>query len=92
MEKELRGLEEEARAKIQLNSLRATLKKVPYWKTPYHDGIHGIWFSKIIYIKDKMAIKINRCLQEIDIPEWMTKEKTTLIQIDPQKGTNPQQQ
>ena len=30
---------------------------------------------------------MNRCLQETNIPEWMTKGKTTLIQKDPQKGT-----
>ena len=32
---------------------------------------------------------MNRCQQEADIPEWMTKGKTTLIQKDPNKGTAP---
>ena len=40
MGKEL-GLEEGLKAKIHHESLRATLKKVPNWKTPGHDGIHG---------------------------------------------------
>ena len=30
---------------------------------------------------------MNRYLQETDIPEWMTKGKTTLIQKTPEKGT-----
>ena len=30
---------------------------------------------------------MNRCLQETQVPEWMTKGKTTLIQKDPSKGT-----
>ena len=44
MEKELQGLEESPKMKIHLNSLRATLKKVPNWKTLGHDGIHAFWF------------------------------------------------
>ena len=32
-----------------------------------------------------LAMKMNKCLGEADIPEWMTKKKTTLIQKDPQK-------
>ena len=31
----------------------------------------------------------NRCLQKTDILEWLTKEKTTLIQKDTKKGTTP---
>ena len=42
MGKEFKGLED--RPKARLNSLRATVKKVPNWKTPGHDGIHGYWF------------------------------------------------
>ena len=36
-----------------------------------------------------MAQQLNKCLQEANIPEWMTKVKTTLIQKDPRKGTIP---
>ena len=32
---------------------------------------------------------MNRCLQGAHIPEWLTKEKTTLIQKDPVKRTAP---
>ena len=44
MGKELERLEEGLIMKIHLDLLRATLKKVPSWKTPSHDGIHGFWF------------------------------------------------
>ena len=30
---------------------------------------------------------MNRCLQNAQVPAWMTKGKTTLIQKDPSKGT-----
>ena len=32
------------RQKIIHDSLRATLINIPNWKTPGHDGLHGIWF------------------------------------------------
>ena len=32
---------------------------------------------------------MNRCLQDAQVPGWMTKGKTTLIQKDPSKGTAP---
>ena len=43
--KQLQGLEEERQAKIHLNLLRATLKKVPNWKTPGQYVIHGYWLK-----------------------------------------------
>ena len=41
MKKELQGIDVGIKADIHLESLRATLKKVPNWKTPGRDGIHG---------------------------------------------------
>ena len=32
---------------------------------------------------------MNRCLQDAQVPDWMTKGKTTLIQKDPSKGIAP---
>ena len=37
-------------------------------------------------------MEMNRCLEEIGIPKWMTKRKTILIQKDSQKGTFQQPQ
>ena len=58
-------------------------------KIPGHDGIHGFWFKKISSPSTRLAIEVNRCLQDAQIPEWMTKGKTALIQKDPSKGTAP---
>ena len=32
-------------------------------------------FKKFTPIHDRLAIEMNRCLEETDIPEWMTKRK-----------------
>ena len=42
-----KGLEKGPKAKIHLDSQRVTLKKVPNWKTPDHDGMTWILASKI---------------------------------------------
>ena len=72
MGKELEGLDKGPKAKIHLESFKATLRKVPNWKTPGHDVIHGLWFKKFNSIHVRLAIKMNRCLQETDILEWIT--------------------
>ena len=74
---------------IHIELLKNTLKKISNWKTPGHDGINGFWFKKFTSIHDRLALEINICLQDAQVPDWMTKGKTTLIQKDPSKGTAP---
>ena len=56
MKKELQELEEGPEANVHLNSLRATLKKIPNWKTPGHDSIHGFWFKNFKCIHDRWTL------------------------------------
>ena len=55
-------------------------KKISTCKTPGPDGIHGFWFKKFPSIYDRLALKMNRCLQGAHVLEWWTKGKTTLIE------------
>ena len=87
MKGELEGLEEGLKAEILIELLKKTLKKISNWKTPGHDGIHGYWFKKFTPINDRLALEINRCLKRTQVPDRITKGKTTLIQKDPSKGT-----
>ena len=82
MTRELEGLEEGPKAEIHIELLKKTLKKISNEKTPGHDGIHGFWFKKFTPIHDKVALEMNRCLQDAQVPDWM-------IQKDPTKGTVP---
>ena len=58
---------------------RNDTKKISNWKTPGHDRIHGFWFKKFISIHDRVTLEMKKCLQGTQLPEWMTKGKTTLI-------------
>ena len=89
MIRELEGLEKGPKAEINIELLKKTLKKISNWKTPGHDGIHGFWFKKFTSFHDKLALEMNRCLQDAQVPDWMTEGNTTLIQKDLSKGTAP---
>ena len=60
-------------------------KKISNWKTPGHDGIHGFWLKKFTSIHNRLALEMNKCLQRAHVPKWMTKRRTTLIQMGPSK-------
>ena len=51
--------------------------------------IHGFWFKKFTSIHDRLALEMNRCLQGAHVLEWITKGKTTFIQKDQSKRTDP---
>ena len=68
---------------------KTTLKRISNWKAPGHNEIHGFWFKKFTSIHSRLALQMNRCLQGMQVPEWMTKGKTTLSQKDHRKGTAP---
>ena len=74
---------------IHINLLKTTLKRISKWKAPGHDRIHGFWFKKFNSNHGRLTLEMNRCLQGAQVPEWMIKGKTTLIQKDPSKGTAP---
>ena len=77
MKNELQIHEEGPEEEMRLYSLRAILEK----KRNLHVLMAYIdsGFKKNTSIHNRLAIKMNRCLQETYIPEWMTKGKTTLI-------------
>ena len=85
--RELDRLEEGLKMEIHVDLLTITLKRISNWNAPGHDGIHGFWFKKFTSIHGRLAQEMNRCLQDVRVPEWMTKGKATLIQKDPSKGT-----
>ena len=87
--RELDGLEEGPKIEIHVDLLKTTLKRISNWKAPGHDGIYGFWFKKFTSIHGRLPLEMNRCLQDAHVPEWMTKRKTTLIQKDSSKGTDP---
>ena len=84
---DLDGLEEAPEMEIHVDLLNTTLKRISNWKAPGHDGIQDFWFKKFTSIHGKLALEMNRCLQDVQVLEWVTKGRTTLIQKEPSKRT-----
>ena len=80
MEKEFEGLEEDRRRKYASTPSDENSKKYQIGKRLTIILYMETGFKKFSPIPNRMAIKMNRCLQETDIPEWITKGKLTLIQ------------
>ena len=59
------------------------LKHLPNWKRTGHDGIHEFWLKQLSNLKPRMAIQLNECLQEKNMPVWMT---TDVIIKDTENG------
>ena len=85
IEREFGILEEGAKVEIHLDALKTTRTKIPNWVTTGEVCIHWYYF-KIIYIYDRLAPEMNKCIQKIEVQEWRTKGRTILIQ-----KTNPKE-
>ena len=62
------------------------IKKIPYWKAPGPDGVHGYWFKSIKAIRPVLATLLNKALQSGNVPERLTSGKTVVIVKDKDKG------
>ena len=47
----------------------------------------GFWFKNITALHHAMALGLDDCLKTGNVPDWMVKEGTVLIQQDSAKGT-----
>ena len=80
IEKELKDVVKQQDIDITPNKIRQQTSKMANWKAPGPDGLQGFWLK---YFKSTtIGLTLNKCLDEQDIPDWLTKGKTTLILKD----------
>ena len=60
--------------------------KLPNWKAPGPDGLQGYCLKHSKSVRPTMAALLNDCLQQGDVPSWLTQGSTTLIMKDESKG------
>ncbi len=80
MKKESQELEDGPKADIHLESLRTKLEKYQIGKRCSMMIYMNAGFKKSKFVHNRLALKLRECLEEANISEWMTKEKTFLIQ------------
>ena len=59
---------------------------MPKWKAPGSDFIQGYWFKRFSTLHSRLTEHLQTYFVVDDVPTWMTKGKTTLVQKDPEKG------
>ena len=83
---ENREREKQEEVMITLEKLKKQLKKVPNWKAPGLDEVHGFWIKNFKSLHQRTAEQLQTCVQNHQAPNWMTTGRTTLTQKDKAKG------
>jgi hypothetical protein len=83
----LAGVDKQEDVRVTTEDVAAGVRRMSNWKAPGPDGVRGFWFKKFSCLHQAMAKGLQGCLDEGNVPEWMVKGRTVLIQKDPAKGT-----
>ena len=89
VQSELEGIDEQQNIKITPEDLKRRFKQMPNWKAPGPDGVQGFWLKNLPGLHGQLVVFLNICLEKGNVPLWMTKGRTVLIQKDPNKGIIP---
>ena len=65
--------------RISVENVKTAIRKMSNWKVPGPDYVQGYWFKRL-------TEHLQTCVVEGDVPTWMTKGRTALIQKDSEKG------
>ena len=83
---DLQGKEKQARFTITKEKMMKVLKKMSNWKSPGPYNVQGFWLKNFTKMHDKLLNNLAQCIEEGNVPDWMTKGRTVLIQKDKSKG------
>ena len=72
--------------RISFDNVKTTVRKMTNWKAPGTDFVQGYWFKRFSTLHSRLTEQLQTCVVEGNVPTWMTKRKTTLIQKDQEKG------
>ena len=77
---------QQADMSITVHKVSQFLRRVPNWKAPGPDLVQGFWLKNFTSRHRRIANQLQSCLDNGNMPEWMTKGRTVLIMKDPEKG------
>ena len=70
---------------VEIKKVRKQIRKMPNWKSPGPDGVQGSWIKDLSNLHNCIALQLDRCLQENNLPKWMVTGKTLLCIKEIQK-------
>ena len=72
---------------ITLEDVRNGIRKMANWKAAGPDLVQGFWFKNLPGLHPRLQCLLQDCVYQGNVPEWMVKGRTVLIQKDPMRGT-----
>ena len=72
-------MQEQENIKTTEEKVKTMLGKMPNWKTPGPDLAQGFWLKSFRSLHERLREQLNKCLNEGNVPDWMTKGRTVLI-------------
>ena len=88
VEKELECVTQQGNINIIKGNVSIHLTKMQYWKVLSPVGLHGFWLKKITSLHQAMVKGLDDFIQAGNVPSWMVKNQTVLIQKDARKGNS----
>ena len=67
---------------VSLNDVKAGITKMTNWKTPGPEGVRGFWLKKFQCLHPPIARALQEVVDARDVPDWLVKGRTVLIQKD----------
>ena len=86
VEEELTGLGVQNNIHIEGTKLKKQVRKMPNWKSPGPYGVQGYLIKNLSNFHGNIALQLDRCLQENNVPSWMITGKTLLCVKELKKG------
>ena len=75
---------------ISVDDVQQKVKRMSNWKAPGPDQVQAFWPEHLSVLHKRIAHQLQKILDDPqEMPDWLTRGRTTLLQKDPQKGTTP---
>ena len=86
VELEFSTTEEQADINITAGDIRSGVSKMANWKVAGLELVQGFWFKKLTGLHPRLQECLQDCVCQANVPEWMVRRRTVLIQKDPATG------
>ena len=72
---------------VSLTVVKEGVRKMANWKAPGPDQVRGFWFKRFQSLHVPIAHALQKVVEVGEVPEWLVKGRTVLLQKDAAKGT-----
>ena len=83
---QMKGVKKMDDVVVELEGVKRGIGRMSNWKAPGLDQVRGFWFKKLTSLHVALTFALKECVSRGEVPGWMVKGRTVLIQKDPAKG------